>query len=383
MEMEDYLKNDNLISYKRLVGSSFLSLLYNDVGEYDKAIFYINIALKGIKEIADPIEKAEIFKNKSIIAKSFQDYPTALEYSNKSAVLIQEYYQKREQEDAFNTLNNMEDNEKESRIKRLKIAALEKTVQIDRQKNFLILILLGLAVAITSIMVYRKLYGSIKKRNNIIEVRNYELLSSQNIIQKALQEKEVLVKEIHHRVKNNLQLVMSLLNMQLRHNKEVDIVDFVKTSQSRISSIALLYEQLYQQKSEGAVNFKEYVTTLSSAIVATYSDLQHQVSLDIEIPTIYFDLETATPLGLIISEFINNSFKHAFPSGQKGIISLKLTTLKGNKHELSISDNGVGLAQGYLDKNTLGIQLVNSLVAQIKGVIVMRNNGGASYSIQF
>jgi two-component system, sensor histidine kinase PdtaS len=380
----EYLLNSvKLNSFYRATTSSFLGLLYNIIGKNKKANYYIDKALQDVAYIDNPIEKSTIFKNKSIIAKSSHDYATALEYSDKSAVLIQEYYKQREQEDAFNALDDMEDNEKESRIKQLKIAALEKTVEIDRQRNYLIFILLGLAVAITSILVYRKLYGSIKKRNNIIENRNQELLISQNIIQNALQEKEVLVKEIHHRVKNNLQLVMSLLNMQLRHNKEVDIVDFVKTSQSRISSIALLYEQLYQQKSEGEVNFKEYVTALSSTIVTTYSDLQDQVSLDIEIPTVNFDLETATPLGLIICEFINNSFKHAFPSGQKGIIFLKLNKLKGNKHELNISDNGVGLAEGYLDKNTLGIQLVNLLVAQIKGVIAIQNSGGASYSIQF
>jgi two-component system, sensor histidine kinase PdtaS len=382
MHYEDIVKQDQLNPYEKAIVYSSLAQVYNIVGEYNKANTYINNVLKNIQLITDPIKKAEIFKNKSIIAKSSHDYVTALEYNDKSAELVKAYYEKREHDDAFSSLNNMEDSEKEDRIKQLKITALEKIVQIDRQKNYLILILLVLVVALTSVMVYRKLYSSIKKRNRIIEIRNQELLVSQNIIQKALQEKEVLVKEIHHRVKNNLQLVMSLLSMQLRHNKEINISDFVKTSQSRISSIALLYEQLYQQKSEGTVNFQEYITVLSNTIVTTYSDLQHQVSLDIEVPAVYFDLETATPLGLIISEFINNSFKHAFPNGQEGIISLKLTTLQG-KHELNISDNGVGIAKGCLDKNTLGIQLVNSLVAQIKGLIAIQNKGGTSYSIQF
>jgi two-component system, sensor histidine kinase PdtaS len=382
MQYEDLLKQDQLNPHEKVIAWSALSIIYNTVGEHDKANLYINKALANSQEVADPMRKATVFKNKAIIAKSSHDYVTALKYSDKSAELVKAYYEKRQKNDALSSLNNMEDSEKEDRIKQLKIAALEKTVQIDRQKNYLILILLGLGVAVISILVYWKLYASIKKRNKIIEIRNQELLVSQNIIQKALQEKELLVKEIHHRVKNNLQLVMSLLSMQLRHNKEINISDFVKTSQSRISSIALLYEQLYQQKSEGAVNFKEYITVLSNAIVATYSDLQHQVSLNIEVPAVYFDLETATPLGLIISEFINNSFKHAFPNGQKGVISLKLTPLEG-KYELNISDNGVGLAEGYLNKNTLGIQLVNLLVSQIKGVISIKNRGGTNYCIQF
>ena len=203
-------------------------------------------------------------------------------------------------------------------------------------------------------------------------------------IKRSLSEKEVLLKEIHHRVKNNLQIISSLLNLQSRYIEDKNALGVFKESQNRIKSMALIHEKLYQSKDLTRIDFTEYIRSLTFHLFHSYSVDQSRVVLSVNSEGVMFDIDTAIPCGLIINEIVSNSLKYAFPGGRKGKISIDIR-VEGKKYVLVISDNGIGFPEDldFQNTETLGLRLVNILVGQINGVITMYTCGGTSFKIEF
>jgi two-component sensor histidine kinase len=174
---------------------------------------------------------------------------------------------------------------------------------------------------------------------------------------------------------------MSLLNIQAQ-GSNTNIDDFLAISQSRIISMALIHENLYQTEHLSNVNFKEYLKKLTDFIVSSYHKTVQDVTLKIELDDLYFDIQTAIPLGLIINELVSNAYKYAFVKSQKGTIMLKLVQ-HNDIFELIIRDDGIGMQETDTSKKTLGLLLVEQLVNQINGMMKIENNAGLIYSIQF
>jgi PAS domain S-box-containing protein len=200
----------------------------------------------------------------------------------------------------------------------------------------------------------------------------------------SLNEKEILLNEIHHRVKNNMQIVSSLLNLQTEHLKDENAVNILKESQNRVRSMAMIHENLYKSKDFTYINFHDYVFKLTSDLLYSYNISQDKIRPELDIGEIKLNLETAVPCGLIISELVTNCIKHAFPGKENGILKLKITKLD-DKFKLIIQDNGVGFPDNVDYKNTtsLGLQLVNSLVDQINGTLELIKNDGTKFQIIF
>ncbi len=207
---------------------------------------------------------------------------------------------------------------------------------------------------------------------------------SENKIKDSLKEKEVLLQEIHHRVKNNMQIISSLLNLQKQYVDEEKAVNVLMESQNRVKSMAMIHEKLYQSHNLTLINIFDYVQSLIKDLFASYSTPTSQITPIIEIDNVSLNIETAVPCGLIINELISNSLKYAFPSGRGGKIFLSLK-LRGKNYELIISDDGIGFPEDLDFKNTesLGLQLVNSLVGQINGKIELNRDHGTSFKIIF
>jgi len=202
-------------------------------------------------------------------------------------------------------------------------------------------------------------------------------------IKHSLREKEVLLREIHHRVKNNLQVVSSLLNLQSEHTKDEKYTELLKESQNRIRSMALIHEKLYQSESLADIDFKEYIESLVHGLVRTYKTTD-KVALKIDVKDISLGIDAAIPCGLIISELVSNSLKHAFP-GRKGNITITLYSSDG-KVELVVADNGIGIPDTVNIKKTetLGLDLVTTLVeGQLKGSIALDKTDGTAFYITF
>lgn len=204
-------------------------------------------------------------------------------------------------------------------------------------------------------------------------------------IKASLREKELLLKEIHHRVKNNLQIISSLLNLQSSYIKDKNSLEIFRESQNRVKSMALIHEELYKTANLSQIDFKKYSENLINYLYQSYRLVSRMVEFRIETNDIFLDIETAIPLGLIINELVSNSLKYAFKSSdQIGQIDIKLSKLE-NFYELIVSDNGIGLAKDFDFKNTntLGSQLVISLTEQVDGEITIDNSEGAKFIIKF
>ena len=194
----------------------------------------------------------------------------------------------------------------------------------------------------------------------------------------ALKEKEVLLKEIHHRVKNNLQLISSMLNLQANYVKDKTTVECFKNSQARIRSMAIVHEQLYHNNVFSSIDLQEYVKKLSDNLAASYSSLRIDIRLECE--EILVTIEDAINIGLIINEMVLNSLKHAFNGRNEGTILISLHIVN-DKLIISVKDDGSGLPKDFdiLNTNTFGMQLINALINQMSGDITVKNKIGTEF----
>jgi PAS domain S-box-containing protein len=208
--------------------------------------------------------------------------------------------------------------------------------------------------------------------------------NNERMIRKSLLEKEILLKEVHHRVKNNLQIIGSLLKFQTKYIKDPEAMEIFKESQNRIRSISLIHEKLYQTKDLSRVEFAGYVKTLLTQLFITFDVKPDDISFTVNADNIFLSVDNAIPCGLIINELVTNSLKYAFPGSRKGHISIDVS-YNNTHYILKIADDGVGMPEGYeIDKPvTLGLQLVNTLVFQLDAELMLERNNGTCYTITF
>ena len=215
-------------------------------------------------------------------------------------------------------------------------------------------------------------------------LKNEDLFNLNKQLEQANTEKTILLKEIHHRVKNNLQLVMSLLNIQARSTESTSIEDFLEKGQSRIASMALIHQNLYQTENLDRVNFQEYLENMIENTQVAFSKGEKPNTIfKIDANGNYFDIQTSIPLGLIINELITNALKHAFPEDLLGKIEIELQQNTDKSYDLTISDNGIGISTIVKTKKSLGLELVHLLVSQLKGTVTVIQNRGTTYKINF
>jgi PAS domain S-box-containing protein len=230
------------------------------------------------------------------------------------------------------------------------------------------------------------IYGLDKKVTEISGIGRdiTEKKLSEEKLRQSLKEKEVLLKEVHHRVKNNLQVISSILNLQSSYVKDKKTLEILRESQNRIKSMSFIHESLYQTKDFSNINFTEYVTNLSNNLVHSYQSFEEQVNLDLKIQDVFLNLDLAIPCGLIINEILSNALKYAFPKNNKGKINIRLTHRK-QVITLVIQDNGVGLPAhiDYNNTESLGLQLVVTLVDQLGGTIKLDRTIGTKFTIVF
>ena len=207
---------------------------------------------------------------------------------------------------------------------------------------------------------------------------------AEEAIKESLEEKNVLLQEIHHRVKNNMQIISSLLSLQSRYINEEKALNVLKESQGRIQAMALVHEKLYQSENLGSINFEDYIKSLMKELESSYYINKSLLKTEINVEDIYLDINTAIPFGLIINELISNIIKHAFKEGEKGNIKVKFYK-KSNEYILSVQDDGIGLPSNldFENTNTLGLKLVNALVDQLAGTVNINRDNGTHFIIKF
>lgn len=210
-----------------------------------------------------------------------------------------------------------------------------------------------------------------------------EKKKTDNEIVESLKEKEILLKEIHHRVKNNLQVISSILNLQSSFVQDENTLGILHESRNRIRSMAIIHENLYRTKDFSSINFANYLQNLTANLIASYR-INEEVVLDADLQEIDLVLDQAIPCGLLMNELITNALKYAWKSGEKGTITLRLKE-ENNIVELTVADDGVGLPTAFEDMNsdTLGLQLVVTLIEQLEGELKVDSENGTKYLIKF
>ncbi len=214
---------------------------------------------------------------------------------------------------------------------------------------------------------------------------------SEKRILSSLEEKELLLQEIHHRVKNNLQVISSLLDLQLGYHDDTLLKNIFNEIKNRVKSMALVHEKLYLSKDLSKVDFHDYLTTLINNLYRSYSVNPAKIRLELEIENVFLGIDTAIPCGLIVNELITNALKYAFPGERTGEVRVMLRrTDEGLKeegeYELTVKDNGVGIPQevDLNDTKTLGLYLVTTLVEhQLRGSINLKREGGTALYMSF
>jgi two-component sensor histidine kinase len=205
-------------------------------------------------------------------------------------------------------------------------------------------------------------------------------------IRKALDEKETLLMEIHHRVKNNLTVVQSLLKLQASRVQDDDARIHYRESRNRIKSMSMIHERLSRSENLSNISFSEYVSSLATQLLKSYEDIASNVTLDINVPDVRLDVDTVIPCGLMVNELVSNVLKHAFPDGREGgELLIKLAPGEDSAYTLTVRDNGIGIPGGMDIHNTetLGLHLVTRLTGQLGGGIELIRDGGTEFRITF
>lgn len=337
-------------------------------GNIDEALAII----EGISEdemkslgIKDQIEnytvKTKAYKQKSDFKKAFE----SLEY-------LKVLNDSLTGENARNKINELQiayDTEKkEQQIALLDLENKNSRLQISRKNRTILIVSLGLLlITILSIVLYAI-------------IRKY--LKQKKALAKALEEKSLLLKEIHHRVKNNLQLVSSLLTLQGQSITDDIALKAINEGKSRVRSMAIIHQDLYQTESITAVSAQTYLLKLCKELFDTYNIRNNQIVLKTNIEPLHIDVDTLIPIGLIINELITNSLKYAFSDDRMGTIEIDLKE-ENNLLKLNVRDNGVGYDLETINTTSFGNKLINSLIQQLDGNIETKIDNGTHISMEF
>jgi PAS domain S-box-containing protein len=226
--------------------------------------------------------------------------------------------------------------------------------------------------------------GIIKRLAELYAIAIHRIRTEDHL-RMSLSEKELLLKEVHHRVKNNMQVIVSMLSLQQMKIEDATFKKVFLDSQNRIYTMALIHEKLYRSMDFAHIDIGQYITDLSHHLYDAYNADPAQLKLDIHAADIKLSIDVALPLAQIVNELLSNSLKHAFPNNMRGEISIHLSLKEGDEYQLAVHDNGVGIPDDYEDRKTrsLGMEIVQALVKQLEGSLRLDRNCGTSFIISF
>ncbi|MFK7750225.1 MAG: histidine kinase dimerization/phosphoacceptor domain -containing protein [Kordia sp.] len=318
-----------------------LAALYEDMNDDEKAFFYLDTFARTKDSL---VNKAKIENEKEL----------ELTYA----------FEKKQYKDSIRNAET------------LAVLDLEQKNKIQQEQHVqqILLALFLAALALGGFAYYA--YQRKKKTSKLLDEKN-------KIIEKALQEKQLLLKEVHHRVKNNFQIVSSLLELQTKGIEDEKALNLANEGKNRVKSMALIHQKLYQNDT-GLIDFDEYIQTLVKELSYMYAS-EKKVQTNIQTENMQFDIDTAIPLGLIVNELITNAYKYAFDASAENTLNISINKLNDEEYKLVVADNGKGIdASIDLAKvKSLGLRLVKRLTKQLQGQFNVNNVEGASFEIVF
>lgn len=354
-----------------------MGTVYSLTGRDDEALKYMEEVLRISTEIGAKREVRDAYNDISSIHMKMGNYEEALKYKSQFAEMNDTLFSEKTNEIAM-ALETKFENEK--RAKEIEILKQENQIQeleLGRNRILIVSAIVGLILALISIIIFARVNREKRKAMMLLQRQNED-------IKRQKEEKEVLLKEIHHRVKNNLQVINSLIRLQCAYTDDEVALVLFDECQNRIISMALIHEKMYEAHDLSNINIKEYVTELAQNLLRSYRLNQH-INLDINIEIEHLSLDTLIPLGLLLNELISNSLKHAFEGLKEGIIKIELSKDEKGMFVLFVGDNGNGLPKDFSfnSAHTLGMELVVTLSEQLDGKIERVGETGSYFKIQF
>lgn len=363
-----------------------LGELYMRIDEPDLAIENYTKCLHIAEHTGAEADLQWSFLGLSNAYESVHQYNKALDYHQK-------FHQLRDSiQDARHALEVAElevqyaSEKKTQEIESLGGELMEKQDQLSATSNLNTLLWVGVGILLVIIVLGYYIFLLNRKSNQRMREQQHQIIEKNTEVRRALKEKEVLLKEIHHRVKNNLQIISSLLNLQSNSVDDERAINVIREGQERIRAIALIHQKLYQNKNLAFINFQDYITDLVGQQGAAFRSNGIPVNYHVATNGVSLNLDTAVPLGLIISELISNANKHAFNGQEDKEINIELSPAeRKGLYRLKVSDNGVGMPDDYDPENTesLGLEIVKSLTEQLDGEMEIGNKEGAVFTILF
>ncbi|HWB28265.1 MAG TPA: sensor histidine kinase [Chitinophagaceae bacterium] len=354
----------NNITYEYVDSWRALAIGYSHDGNADSAVHYARLATDLSHKInyskEDEVSLDEMW---GTVYEGVGNYPKALEYKQKQ---IDDYKAYRDNE--VNKTINQSDIQFGTKQKEKQIENLSE--QAQRQRIIQWAIAAGLLISVATAFAFWRSYRNKQKTALVLEQSN--------------REKEVFLKEIHHRVKNNLQIISSLLYLQFKEYEDPRLLEALQQAQQRIKSMALVHNKLYETQDVVHVYLKEYINDLAAGILVSNNPDGKNINVSVtETGKISFSLDTSISIGLILNEVITNSCKYAFVNKTGGQINISLDEVAQNRYKLQIADDGNGLPEDFEKKNSLGVRLVKNLARQMGGQASFSSGAGTMVTIIF
>jgi two-component sensor histidine kinase len=378
-DVSSSLKFGNVIN--AAISYNELARCYFEVDQYTLAENYSDSALVILKDIDAPKEylrslklRGELyqrinkFKEAVIVYQKYNALKDSIDANDRELLILN-------QQISFQTHELQEKIESQERQMNAKMLIEEK--RNTQRILMFVLILMMLAILIFGYFSFRKS----KNREKQLSDKNDEITLKSQMLSAALKEKELLMKEVHHRVKNNMQIIISLLKLQSEKINDKQVEVYFSEARNRIQSMALIHEFLYKKERMDYMQMDEYIKQLILEIQISYTQPNHIIEMDVDLDAIQLDFDTSIPLGLIINELVTNAYKHAFPSGV-GHIWVSFKKLEKN-YQLIVKDNGIGTPDNYKEKmeNSLGMELIHLLSQQINAQLSIIHDKGLEVKI--
>ena len=364
MDYENVLKLSQQTNYRNAYATVTANLGEINLltGNYQEALKYQLQTVKFQEEDNDLSNLTENYGHISTIYEKLGNYPLALEYQKKARIM-RDSTAKIESDKTMSSLLAQYDTEKKENT-----IAAQKT-QLAQQR-----LVQWLSVGVASLLLGFLLFGY---KSYSMRTKTNKLLEAKN------KQNELLLKEIHHRVKNNLELVKSLISLQSEQIVDTATKDAMIASQNRVQSMGIIHQKLYQGKNLGNVEMKDYFLNLVEGILDTFN-LENKIKIECAMEHLELDIDTAIPIGLIVNELLTNALKYAFPENKSGHIFISLSKTSPETLTLQVADNGIGKTKGLAPKGTgFGLQLIKLLTQQLNGEMTEDTANGTSILFHF
>lgn len=366
---------------------------YHKLGNFKKAQFYFNhleLELKKNNFKFNGIDIASFYYDFAKNEKLLGNYESTINYLQLHSKWLNQKQSEGNKVKILFLLSKYDVSQKNLEIKNNKLEKqrIQLLLKDSNDKIYFFIGVLFFVIILVFFIFFKykkeRYYNNLLiEKSSIIEKKNIFIENSILELENLLKTKEILLKEIHHRVKNNLQMVISLLRSEARNSSNDNINDFVEKTQTRIVAIALIHQKLYQSENFDKVDMQEYITSLCHTILLTTNDENSKINIKVDAQYVFLDISFAISIGLIVNELIINSIKHAYPNVSNGLIDVSIESIAFGVFQLKVCDYGIGFDIQNCNKKSFGMELVLLLTEQIEGKLLFINNKGSEYSITF